>query len=210
MGFADVSAWFDHDDNALVEHINWITSNAAEKQLAFIQPRFEAAALKSAVEFGSGSGRLAFAWAKANPQLIYDGIEKSQKLYDLTVDPHISGLEAPWLNFHKGDVRDSAVLPTADCALAFAFMKHFSLDEWNDILAHVLMNGRYGAFDVQVAGQDHDNGTHYHHVYVSETRLLEAVRLAGHEILDRATWEECDVDGLGRMRNAVLWTKRRS
>lgn len=205
----DISEYYDRDENALSEHLRWVLDRSAEKQLAFVRPRFEAAGLKSVLEFGCGSGLLGFAWKKVDPAVIYTGIDTSAELYKLATDPAVSGERIPPMAFIRSDVRAAHGLPHADLVVAFSFMKHFDLDEWDDILGDVLANGRYTAFDVQIMEKDLDNGVDYHHVFVTEQHLLDVVRCSNHEIIDREKWSEGDVEGHGRMHSTAFWTKRR-
>jgi len=207
MALPDISDYYDQDDNALTEHTSWLCVQEYRRQLEFIQPRFEANNLTTAIEFGPGSGLLAHRWKQACPRLVYTGIEKCRSFLNMARSSEIYPGDYSGVTFLGGDVRDY-VEGEHDLALAFSFFKHFHLDEWDEIVGCVLASGRFAAFDMQVLDKDRDNGEHYPHVFVTKERLRQAVANAGHEVVEMVPWWEADVPDFGTMRNVAMWTRK--
>lgn len=206
---ADIAVYYDKDDNALDAHADWLCARKHYEQLEFLLPRFERENLVSAVEFGPGSGLLAHAWKRKCPRLVYTGVEKSAKLLQIASSPECFPGNYGGLTFVRGDVRDYE-LPEADVGVAFTFLKHFGLPEWDDIL-DIVCNGlfRFACFDVPLAERDLDNGTDWPHVFVSPGRLELALDKAMFAEIERHTLAEWDEDGLGRIKNVAIWARRK-
>lgn len=86
--------------------------------------------------------------------------------------------------FHLADLRLLDIEP-CQVVCAFAFLKHFALCEWQDIVVKLLSFGkRYGVFTMNVGAEDHDDFSQgYPHTWVSLETLVDAVRAAGHRVV---------------------------
>jgi hypothetical protein len=95
-----------------------------------------------------------------------------------------------------------------DLSMAFAFLKHFSLEEFGQILARVLAHGRYGCLGVQLLEADLDDGTEYHHTFITEEHLTRALALAGHREVEREQLWDWKHDSGGTGRSVLVWTEQ--
>lgn len=206
MTLPDISVFYDEGENALQAHLDWLFEDTYHRQLEFVQWHFNEEKLMTVTEFGPGSGLLAHAFKESCPRLAYLGVEKSVRLCALARNRRIYRGDYD-LTFQHEDGR--LFNQQVDCVVSFGFLKHFCIAEWNDILKHLLAQGRFSCFDMQVSDEDFDNGSLYPHVFVTRERLERSTRDAGHDILDQQVWSEGDVEGHGRMQRVALWTKRR-
>lgn len=200
----DNSDFYDAD-RALKEEIEWILRRAHTKIIDWLKPR--AANLHSVVEFGCGSGIV----AAALPVKTYLGID---------ANPHflrMAKMRCPNTDTHafiKSDVRnydsrtgEARTHNLFDLSMAWSFFKHFGFSEIEDIFFAVLKNGRFGAFNVQLFERDLDNGSAFHHVHVTEARLAEALKQAGHKEVERHVLNEWLLQG-ATARDVAIWTER--
>lgn len=206
MRLPDISEMYDADDNALSAHLDWLLEATYLKQKDFILSHAEHEEVHTVTEYGCGSGLLAHALKNVQSQWGYVAVDKSQKLIDIARSKLAYPGEYEALQFILNDLRNVAY--PASLVVAFAVLKHISLDEWDDVLGHVLAQGRLACWDMQVLDHDLDNGKDWHHVFVTPARLEEQVKACGHEIVERVVWDEGDVDGHGRCKRVALWTRR--
>lgn len=202
----DISFFYDESDNALSEHAGWLINQEFLRELDFVVPRVDRFKVGSIVEFGPGSGLLAHALKCKRPGLLYRGIERSAEMLKLAVSKILYPGNYGGLTFLQGDVRED--VEPADLSLAFSFLKHFALDEWDTILRRVLAAGRYAAFDMQHLPEDKDLGTVYPHVYVRPERLKRVIEAAGHRIVQEVDWGKAPVEEYGEMTSVAYWTER--
>jgi hypothetical protein len=208
MSLPDISKYYERDENALEAHADWLCEQSCVRQFQFLQPRVEREKITQVVEFGPGSGLLAHHWKRKQPALVYTGLEACSAFVEIASSPEVYPGDYSGLTFVWGDVRDY-LPPQVDLGVAFKFLKHFSLKEWDDILACVCSGVfRFACFDVQVADQDADNGKDFPHTFVTEAHLRQALEEVGFGEVERQVWEEGEAGGLGRIKNIVLWTKR--
>lgn len=194
----DNSDFYDAD-RALKEEIEWILRRAHAKIIDWLAPR--TANLQSVVEFGCGSGIV----AAALPVKKYLGIDANPNFLRMA---KLRCPDTDTFSFSKQDVR--LVHPPTklfDLAMAWSFFKHFGLPEWNAIVACVLVHGEHGAFNVQLYDRDFDNGSEFHHVHVTEHRLADALKQAGHREVERQTLNEWPLVG-ATARDVAIWTER--
>lgn len=96
-------------------------------------------------------------------------------------------------SFLCGDIR-RIKLPRQklDLSCAFSVMKHFALEEWDEVLATVLVPGRWGLFSIPIADTCFDDGTEFPHVHITEERILQAVKDADRQVysIDPLPWGE--------------------
>lgn len=125
------------------------------------------------LEFGCGTG-----WVPAAlPEWVrYMGIDANPGCIELARQKNDSARV-----FEVGDLR-TANPPEADVVCSFSLMKHFGLHEWEAVLQRKLSFGNYGLFTVLLADADRDDGTEFHHTWVTEATLRAAIRAAGHEL----------------------------
>jgi trans-aconitate methyltransferase len=196
----DISEYFT-TERALKEEVNWILDHTHGRHFEFLLPRLDEYKIQSVVEFGSGAGIVASSIIKKVPQ--YIGMDANDHFLATAKKRN------PTLQFVKGDVRTWLPPWPADLALSSAFFKHFSLEEWDEIIARVLRAGKFGCFDVQLCANEHDDGTDYHHVFVSETHLERAVISAGHVIVEKKPMNGRTLANGDAASDMILWTRRR-
>lgn len=203
MKLPDISVFYT-PETALREEVRWILSGKHTKDLEFLLPRMEHHGIKTVLELGCGSGITAFGLPAETDYL---GIDKNPWFLGRA---RLRNESNPKRRFRAWDARNWEQAESSDLSMAFGFLKHFALDEWDRMVATVLRHGRFGAFDMQLLHKDLDDGTEYHHVFVTERRLRAAVSSAGHEVVDLALLNEGTLEGEGTVRNMLCWTRRRT
>lgn len=148
----------------------------------------------SIVELGCGTGLVASQLQGHK----YAGVDKNFECIKKAQDGN------PGMQFYCADVRDFCMNHhVVDIVCCFAFLKHFALFEWDDILGNMLRFGIRGVFAVAISDNDLDDGTDFPHTSVTLDHLTRAVTAAGHKIIktehqaDSATGYEM-----------LVWTER--
>jgi len=118
------------------------------------------------LEVGSSTGNL----AKLLHECFYTGVEKHKPSIALAEKKN------PTLKFKNSDVRKMKFKNDFDIVCAFAFMKHFGLHEWNDILKVLAeCSSKYVVFDMPSTDKEDpfDDGEFYnhHHVWMPEDEV---------------------------------------
>jgi hypothetical protein len=202
----DISEWYT-DERACDTEVQWLLGDKHQRFLRFVNPIIEQNDLKSVIEFGCGSGIV----AEGLPGRItnYFGIDTCQWFLDRAV----KRLEGRMIyNLERMDAR-SWVQTDFDLALAFAFFKHFSLDEWESLLGKLLAAGRNAIFDMQLAEEAFDDGSEYHHTFVTQKMLGAATARCGHVIKCLDTMDDFALPsghakaGMAA-RNVLVWTQK--
>ena len=204
----DISEWYDAEDHALTAQVGWLLNREWRKQLSFVHPRLRDHNCQSVLEVGCGSGLLAAELRILMPEMIYLGIDASERLLNMARTRARALKQEEIHFFEKWDVRSWGESTRRDCVMAFGVFKHFALDEWRDIACRVLWSGMHACFDVQMLDKDLDNGTEFHHTFVCEDSVRKMLMNAKHEIIDRAVWHEGTLDGQGKLTSEVFWTRR--
>jgi len=182
------------------EDMEWIMGMGFVVQRDFLAPLMMEHSVRSVIEFGCGSGLLAHSLPSG---IDYLGVDKAPLLLDKARKRN------PTMRFVCCDVRNVQEKPR-DLSLAFSFLKHFALSEWEQILGIILRHGQHAAFNVQIADQDIDNGVNgFPHVFVTRERLDKAVHTNGHkvkEITVNSEWDLlCDI----KAYDITIWTSKR-
>lgn len=171
MVLPDYSTWLTPERLEIEERLwegglrTWPTFVAAIERVQ------SAAAIRSVIEFGCGTG-----WVGAAlPQLAYTGVDANAGCIAAAQQRN------PGAQFIRSDIR-TVVAPAKDLACAFSVLKHFGLLEWDAILGTILGHGVHGLFSMRVGSENTDDGTEFPHVQVTSARLESAVSAAGHAI----------------------------
>jgi len=198
----DISEWYT-PKRCMDSEVAALLNRPFRKHLAFVIPRMEHYDVKSILEFGCGAGHFA---AGLPDGMRYDGVDDNEWMVKKTAS-RIQDRRLFYAAIEVGDIRNfrahAAKASTYALVCAWFFLKHFSLDEWDAIVAKMLSYGRYAAFNVQVADHDYDNGTEYHHVYVTRQRLEVAVQRGLHKIVDTEVLEDAFWG-----QDLAVWTER--
>lgn len=184
--------------------VDWVLNRTARKIAEYILPKMRMEGIKSVIEFGCGTGLLA---AELPAEVQYVGLDMNDWFLGRARDRNSL---YPAREFCKNDVREWSKTATAaaDLSMAWSFLKHFGLDEFDSILSTILGRGRFSAFNVSHLPADVDDGVDFHHVYVTEERVKRVVEAAGHEIVD--AWQtEAWAAHNQTARGVFYWTRRK-
>jgi len=141
--------------------------------------------IKTILEIGCGTGELAMR-LKGNfgigvGKMNYNGFDINP---DCIMYAQIKN--SPHHSFDVANVRDIVisknVLPCL--TISFGFLKHFGLHEWFDIFKRVASFGEYFIFDMPIAEQTKDDGTEFHHVWMSWEDLDKYCVMANLDLLE--------------------------
>ncbi len=182
--------------------VDWVLARPHKKIAGWLAPKMKEYIIGSIVEFGCGSGLLA---AELPPIIEYFGFDKNEWFLARAVERSKSW---PSRIFADLDVRNDRGQPLQDLSMAWSFLKHFGLDEFDGILTKILACGRCCAFNVSHLPFDLDDGKDFHHVYVTEERVRKLIEAAGHEVVDcwtMDTWPAHDQTAMG----LAYWTRRK-
>lgn len=203
----DISSWYDEGDHARQAEVEWVlqAQEGWRQQAAFLIPRLREVGARSVVEFGPGAGLLAASLAVLDPFVDYLGVEKSVNLLAACGKRRAKLGQWKTCKFVLGDVREHQS-PRRDVAVAFKFLKHFSLEEVGAVLARILVAGRYAAFHVQITPEPLDNGTEFPHTFLTEAAVKAVLDLCGHKEVAREVWSQGRVDGMP-LQQVAFWTE---
>lgn len=188
--------------DCLQADVDWVLNRTHKKTSGYVNPRIAQEGIKSVVEFGCGSGLLA---AELPSGIEYLGIDTNEWFLGRANDRNLSFDQK---HFVKCDAREREPSEVRDLSMAWSFLKHFGLDEFDSILTKLLGCGRCSCFNISHLPFDIDDGTDFHHVYVTEERVRRVVETAGHEIVDAwamDTWAAHDQTA----RGVAYWTRRK-
>ncbi len=133
--------------------------------------------IKTATEIGCGTGNIAMR-IKVN---IYAGFDSNQGCIELAYKKNKYNARKVFSNL---DVRDENLVANYDLVFTFGFLKHFGLHEWSTIFEKVCSLGEYLVFNMPIAEKTHDDGTEFHHVWLSMGDLKRNIDDNGFEILE--------------------------
>lgn len=184
MRFPDISEYYKAGNRAELEEKGWGETRFYERNAALVNEALALTGAKRVLEVACGSG-----WV---PTLLpndvhYTGVDKLPYFIELSRRKN----PGPNRLFLRGDLRE--LLPTMDdfdLVCSFATLKHFGLYEWDDIVRLLLSKAPVGLLEAGLSVRDFDNGTDFHHVFVTHERMEQAIRSAGHEVVDTVTTYE--------------------
>jgi len=186
MDFPDISEWYTPERIA-AEELQWEKGGTHKLYSLKILEVCRSYNLSTVAEVGCGTG-----WVPTvlDPSLDYIGIDKNFHMV------YRSMMKNPGKTFFQCDIRNVKTLGIfSDLVCSFAVLKHFSLEEWPLRLRNLLSLGRFGLFTQQVfldgrAPMDIPEGFHgtgpngYHSIWCSRDQVLQAIKNAGHELLE--------------------------
>lgn len=164
MTFPDYSEYLNQPD--MLEYIEseWLrNTHIHEEQADFVNKVIKNYKLNSVLEIGCATGNAAMRIECKE----YTGIDKNEECLKLAREKN------PGKTFVYADVREYA--GTFNLVCIFATLKHFSLEELPAIFERLKLLGKYLVFDIPIAEEVVDDGTEYHHVWLSREGLLELV-----------------------------------
>jgi len=161
--------------------------------------------LKSVTELGCGSGHVARELAN---EFSYRGYDGSKLMIEFAQEIH------PGFLFKTLDIR---LLPIprikSDLVCSFAVLKHFSLQDWKEILTKMLSAGKYGMIQVQLRVRGFESiedgffGDEVRHSWINIDEMCQAVVDAGHEVLELRISEKDVSPYMSFAAEALLITK---
>lgn len=137
--------------------------------------------LENVLELGCGAG---YVGNELHREFCYIGTDGSEDMVEF------AKRKFPDPTYFKCNIRDMPKFLTRhDLVCSFGVLKHFSLDEWKDIVAKMLATAEYGLIElIATSGPSIntgiENGEEYNHVYVNENEIPDVWKAAGHQILD--------------------------
>lgn len=172
-----------------VDYADWLTPVRLEieerlwEQVAIyrlyaeaLQRVLEVEGCRSVIELGCGTG-----WVptRLSSDLDYLGVDANPGCLALA-------RRKTSFPFLQADIRQLET-PVRDMVCAFAVLKHFALQEWQEIVVRMLALGRVGVFTMNVGPDDLDDSSHgFPHTWVSRETLEWAIRAGGHDIVEMA------------------------
>jgi predicted RNA methylase len=91
-----------------------------------------------------------------------------------------------WVQVRSMEIRDLRPFPGEyDLVCGFAVLKHFRVEEWQQLFVQLFASSRFGLFSMPLARRTVDDGIEHTHVLVTEEFLAQAITAAGHRELWR-------------------------
>lgn len=179
--FPDISEYYT-GELAIHEELNWI--KVGHKHfIDFVLAAVDKYELYKIAEFGCATGHV----AAGLPRCVdYVGIDKNPWFIEKARE------RCPDLQFILGDVR--AINTTGyDLSMAWAFIKHFALDEVDDIIRKIVSTAAYSIFGMQFLKCDEDvadDGLGYNHVFITEKRFADVLASVSRKEIHRQQFIE--------------------
>jgi hypothetical protein len=173
--FADISEYYT-GDLAVHEENEWI--KVGHKHfLDFVNPIIEAYEIMKVVEYGCATGHVAFGMP---PHIDYVGVDRNNWFLEKARERCQERI------FMNCDIRDTK-FTGYDLSMAWGFIKHFGLHEIDEIIDIVISSARYSVLGMQFLAHpaDLDDGTAYHHSWISEERFAGVIDRAGYKETSR-------------------------
>jgi hypothetical protein len=172
----DYSRWLTPERLAVEEQL-WAEGKFYERYAAGIKRLInEGAWIKGVVEFGAGTGWVPTALDDAGI-VAYECVDIN---YDCINLAQRKNSHRDWVFFGVTDLRAVRV-PTPDLACSFAVLKHFKLEEWQQLFVNLFSGASYALFTVATTtGPSCTDDAEFTHVRLSESDLAVAIAAAGH------------------------------
>ncbi len=187
--YADYSEWLKQGDNLAKEDEAWLRDHTQprEEVAKIVRDTLDEWNLHSVLEFGCGTGWLGNAICAQ-----YTGVDRNPECVAIADERRRN----PQAVYFKGDIREWVPqdLAVVDLVVSFSFLKHFGLHEWESVFQKFLSFGEFAIFTLQTTdGEDEEDGTEYHHVWIGPKTLKEALK--DHEILHtEVRWNDPNSD----------------
>lgn len=136
--------------------------------------------LKSVIEIGCGTGEVARRLKCSK----YKGIDANEECVSIAFSKKTKPAD---VGFVCADIRDVSAEVKYDIVCAFSVLKHFGLHEWEEIFSKVCSLGKYLIFNMPMNDKDsicYDDGTGFHHLWVTYDSLRNSIVANGFEILE--------------------------
>jgi 2-polyprenyl-3-methyl-5-hydroxy-6-metoxy-1,4-benzoquinol methylase len=127
-----------------------------DAQAAFVNDAIDFIVPKSIIEFGCSTGNLAM--RIDTKKIKYLGIDQNEQA--LLIAQYKNSALASFLH---GDIRNNR--KKADLVIAFAFLKHFSLEELPTIMKKLKQAGKFVIFDMPYSEEPKDDGIEHFHTW---------------------------------------------
>lgn len=187
MKHPDISEYY-KGELADAEEKAWMAAKEYQRNLDFLKAVVERRGAKRVVELGCGSG---FIPTGLPATVRYLGIDQNDTFlgWAKTKNPGRPFVKADLRTVTPAWLKEKNFAPF-DVVATFAVLKHFGLHEWDDIFKGFLGVAPVAVFDMSITDRDLDNGTDFHHVFVTRQHMLDLIHAAGHKIVTEAVaWE---------------------
>ncbi len=206
MGFSDISEYY-KGDLAVAEENAWNATKEYKRNLAQVERVIKERGVKRIVEVGCGSGlipvelprEVRYLGIDKNPTFLEYAKKKNDPSCRTFVYEDVRNLSPEWMK-KKG-------FAPFDLVMSFAFFKHFGLHELDDVMNKVISLAPVAVFEVQTASQSFDNGTQFHHNFITTNRLHRVIGEAGHKFLYDVVVYDGDIPE-GRMQARIIVTEK--
>lgn len=149
-----------------------------EAQAAIVNKVLREQKISCVFEVGCGTGNVA-PLLECDPDM-YMGFDSNEDCVRLALEKNKRYIFSV---LDVRDIKESVEADTSMLVFCFGFLKHFSLDEWENIFKKVSSLGDYFIFNMPV-GETKDDGTEFHHVWMSLSEIKENIKKVGFELLE--------------------------
>lgn len=150
--------------------------------------------ITSILEVGCSTGNVGLLIDKKSSYLGYIGIDKNEASIEIARKKGLFRLETM-------DIRDAYDYRLPGClVISFAFLKHFGLHEWSEIFIKICSLGDYLIFNMPIAETTHDDGTEFHHVWMSMHDLIKQ--------LDYNDFDVKEIDNINELEPIFICKRR--
>lgn len=175
--FSDISEYY-VNDLGIKEEQAWTEAKQYKTYVEAVKKVITDRDVKNILEIGCGTGfvptglpdNVGYMGIDKNPTFIKWAIEKNNPTRQFVLED-IRNVTPEWLQIKQ-------FVP--DVVVCFAVLKHFSLDEWNAITTRILSLAPLAILEMQIGTDDLDNGSRFHHVFVTPEHMEMVLDSSGH------------------------------
>lgn len=184
MPLPDYSEWV-VGEKVGVEERAWSTSQLHMNYVAHICYLRSKYPIFKILELGCGSG-----WVptQLGLDIKYTGVDKNEQLLALCELKN-----GPTRRFFKADIRNFDIIramhgdTTPDLVCSFAVLKHFALEEFEEIFTSMLHHAPIGLFSMNFADENRNDGLEFNHIWITYEWLKEILDKNEFELLYKTT-----------------------
>jgi SAM-dependent methyltransferase len=184
--FPDISEYYKFE-KAIIEEHDWYKTKPWGQQPEYryyadvANKLIKEKKIKSILEIGCGSGLVP---TELPGEVLYMGVDKNPLFLEWARNKNIPSrqfIEEDVRNISKEWLEKQNYCP--DSVMTFAFLKHFGLHEWDGLVGQLLSLAPNAIIETQTSDHNFDNGTEFHHVFVTDEHLKSVVEKNQHKIV---------------------------